>query len=165
MGVFNQPIVDLTVGVSSDGLEVHDDRSHLVSLSDHSQQPFEGRSSRVQTTLLHCGSCQLEVLEVSISVQDPDISDTANIPSLTLRTEAGGETAQPSPVLSVGEERKLRDRVRFQSLVNLAVDIFGKIAVIQLKNHCVPLLVVQPGVLSEGTDGGVGVNLEVESSV
>ena len=36
-------------------------------------------------TLLHCGSCQLEVLEVSVSVEDPDISDTADMWGLTLR--------------------------------------------------------------------------------
>ena len=36
-------------------------------------------------TLLHCCSCQLEVLEVSVSVEDPDISDTADMWGLTLR--------------------------------------------------------------------------------
>ena len=41
-------------------------------------------------TLLHCCSCQTEVLEVSVSVEDLDISDTADIRGLTLLTEAGG---------------------------------------------------------------------------
>ena len=52
-------------------------------------------------TLFHCGSRQLEVLEVSVSVEDPDISHTADIRGLTLLIEAGGETAYESFVLGV----------------------------------------------------------------